>query len=204
MRFPTRGHKYESAEQFSHAIATNLTTALGARRFANQRYRGLGIHFTAYEWVDGFWIPELFLISNWTNPSYTAVRTEGFQVTRETYATLKKLSERSKDHGERAARIEVHKALHTTPLILRFNNGHPHLYNRVANAILNSVHALSYYGPLRDGATAATHLSIARRPVEFISKLVADFLEPGRRPVGGKPHDLAVSPGGTYESTTGD
>jgi hypothetical protein len=197
-------HNHASAAAFSRAIAQNLTQTLGARTFANPNDRGLGIHFTAYEWVADRWVPELFLISNWTDPSYERVRAGGFGVTRETYATLRDTPDRPVHHGDPAYRLEVHAALHDTPLMFRFNNGDPRLFNGIANAILNSFLVLSSRGHLHQPTSAATHLSIARRPVEVVSRLVADFVEPGRRLVGGKPHDLAVSPGGTYESTTGD
>ncbi len=58
----SREHK--SAEHFSLAVADKLTKELESRQFLNQRDRGLGIHFTAYEWTNNCWGPELFLISN--------------------------------------------------------------------------------------------------------------------------------------------
>jgi hypothetical protein len=75
-------------------------------------------------------------ISNWKDPSYTALRAEGFGVTRETYATLKKIEERSTEHRSPTCRLEVQKALHSAPLIFRYNNGDPVLYNPIANSIV--------------------------------------------------------------------
>jgi hypothetical protein len=203
-REAARAHEHASAAVFSQAVAAGLNPALGARQFLDQRDRGLGIHFTAYEWVDGRWVPELFLISNWTDPSCTSVRPTGFRVTRETYATLKAIPDRADDHGAPACRLAVHQALHDFPLMFRFNNGDPELFNGLADAILDSFLVISSRGSPRDPTSAPTHLSIVRRPVEVVSRLTADFLEPGGRLVGGKPHDLAVTPGGIYESSTGD
>ena len=41
---------------------------------------GIGIHFTAYECINGYWIPELFLISNWADTSYRATLPGGMVV----------------------------------------------------------------------------------------------------------------------------
>jgi hypothetical protein len=85
-----------------------------------------------------------------------------------------------------------------------FNNGDPVLFNPIANSILTSFAELSRRGHLKDPTSFKTHLSIARRPVEIVSNLLTDFAAPDKRLVGGKPHDLAVCPGGDYHSTTGD
>jgi len=199
-----RAHEHPSAADFTRSLAARVTEALRVRHFPSQRDCGLVIHFTAYEWVGGRWVPELFLISNWTDTSYTGVRPTGLQVTRETYATLNNIADRSDEHGSPACRLAVHEALHNTSLMFRFNNGDPGLFNGVANAILESFLIIASRAPIRDPTSASTHLAIARRPVEVVSRLTADFLVPGRRLVGGRPHDLAVSPGGIYESSTGD
>lgn len=197
-----------SAAAFAEACAATLTAELSCYTFANPLDSGLGIHFTAYEEINGYQIPELFLLSRWTDESYQDVLPAyKFRVTRETYATWKGLKPpdgRSPEFGQSTYRLEVHKALQDQPLMFLFNNGDPALFNPIANSILASFAELSRRGRLKDPTSFETHLSIARRPVEIVSKLLADLAAPGTRLVGGKPHDLAVSPGGVYQSTTGD
>ena len=78
---------YSSAKDFAEAIASELTTALRARTFRSIRESGIGMHFTAYEKVNGYWIPELFQIRNWEDERYSTVRNE-IRVTRETFGAL--------------------------------------------------------------------------------------------------------------------
>jgi hypothetical protein len=56
--------------------------------------RGLGLHFTAYEHIDGYWIPELFQLRNWTDESYSQVRTSGFEVRRESFGSVERWPQR--------------------------------------------------------------------------------------------------------------
>jgi hypothetical protein len=167
----------------------------------------LGIHFTAYEFINGYRIPELFVLSRWTDATYRDVLPDyRFRVTRETYATLKGLNPegRSQEFGRVDFRREVHAALHDTPFMFRFNNGDPALFNPIANCVLDTYVQLSGRGLLSDPSYIETHLAISRRPVEIVSKLLADFAAPATRLIGGKLHDLAVTSGGVYHSTTGD
>jgi hypothetical protein len=198
----------DSPAAFAEACAAQLTTELSRRKFANPRHSGLGIHFTAYEYIDGYWIPELFVLSRWTDATYRDVLPDfRFRVTRETYATLRGIDPpdgRSSEVGQAAFRREVHAALHDAPLMFRFSNGDPALFNPIANCVLDTFAQLSSRGQLREPSSVETHLSIARRPVEIVSRLLADFAAPATRLIGGKPHDLAVTFGGIYQSTTGD
>jgi hypothetical protein len=59
-------------------------------------------------------------------------------------------------------------------------------------------------GHLRDSTDVETYLALVRRPIESVSRLIADFARPGRRVVGGRPHDLAIDPTGVTYSSTGD
>jgi hypothetical protein len=199
-----RAAKHNSPQAFAQHLADQLTSELASHPFARAPDGGLGIHFTAYERVSGYWVPELFLVSNWVDASYTAVRSKGFSMTRETYATLRGLQDRSPEHGEERQRLEVHAALHQQPLLLRYVNGDPVLFNPIANAVLECFTAMRSRGELNNAESVQTHLALVRRPVELVGRLVSDFAAPGQRRVGGRPHDLAVSPGGVSESTTGD
>jgi hypothetical protein len=195
------------AATFAKDCASALTAELSRLTFANPLDSGMGIHFTAYEFINGYWIPELFVLSRWTDSSYSAVLPNyQFRITRETYAALKGLNtlEEPLEFGQPSFRWEVHAALNDSALMFRFNNGDPALFNPIANCVLDTLVKLSHRGQVKDPTSIATHLSIARRPVEIVSKLLADTAAPGMRRIGGKLHDLAVTPGGVYESTTGD
>jgi hypothetical protein len=193
-----------SPEEFASALAANLNAELGRRTFRRPVDSGIGIHFTVYEHVGGYWIPELFLISNWTDTSYSSVRLSDVRVTRETYATLKRLADRPQVWTETGYRLEVHSALHKNGVMFRFNNGDPELYNPVANSIMGTFTTLFNRRLIRDPVSVQTHLSLVRRPVEVISKLLADLAKPEFRLIGGKTHDLAISPNGDYISNSGD
>jgi hypothetical protein len=189
------------------AFADDLAAATVAefrRKCARPLDMGLGIRFTAYEYIEGYWIPELFVLSNWTDASYAAVQPHGFRVTRETYATLKGLPDRTPDHGQPACRLEVHRGLHDEARMFCFNNGDPTPFNPIANSILASFAELSRRGKVKKPSSVLTHLSIARNPVDIVSKLYRELTPRDTRLVGGKPHDLAVNSGGVYESRTGD
>jgi len=195
---------HTSPEDYALALADNLTRELGRRGLRRPIDSGLGIHFSAYEYVEGYWIPELFLVSNWTDTSYSAVRPDGFLVTRETFATLQNLSDRPPEQRQLANRRAVHTALHQSQLMFRFNNGDPALFNPIGDSVLSTFSTLYARGHVHDSTSVQTHLSLVRRPVDVVSKLLADLAEPASRVIGGRPHDLAISPSGQYESTSGD
>jgi hypothetical protein len=59
-------------EIFAELLAQKLTHAVNTltrQSFVRPENTGLGIHFTAYERVRDYWIPELFQIQNWTDES---------------------------------------------------------------------------------------------------------------------------------------
>jgi hypothetical protein len=194
--------EHTSAEEFARAIASELTTALRARTFRNMVEKGIGIHFSAYEEVNGYWIPELFQIRNWTDERYSAV-CESFEVTRETFGATQNTRNRSVADRSPKRRLHVYKFLQEGKMLI-FNNGDPALFNPIANSVLSTLSGLHQRGKLRDPTDVKTHLAIARRPVEIASTLLADFARNDMRRVGGKPHDLAVAPNGQMTSTTGD
>jgi hypothetical protein len=196
--------QYQTPEAFATATADALTIELRGRTWVKPTDRGLGIHFTAYERIGDRWIPELFLISNWVDASYAAVRDGGLRVTRETYGTLRATADREQSDAARERRLEVHAALHDSPLMFSFVNCDAALFNPIASSVLSALQTIQRRGDLRDAQSPQTHLALVRRPVEMVSLLVSDFGANGRRRIGGRTHELCVSPGGTYESRTSD
>jgi hypothetical protein len=192
-----------SPEQFASHLASALTGELRGRSFRSETDRGLGLHFTAYEHIGGYWIPELFQIRNWTDESYSQVKTNGFEVRRESFGSLTITPDRSANDGSVERRMAVHTMLQSGGM-LRFVNGDPTLFAPLGTAVLGVFAELHSRGEIADGDSDATHLSLVRRPIEVLSRLLVDLAPKDRRLIGGKTHDLAIRPGPRYHSTSGD
>ncbi len=85
-----------------------------------------------------------------------------------------------------------------------FNNGDPVLFNPIAASFFSGAQQLIRRRHLRNPSSLKTHLSLARLPVEVVSRMVSQLADRDMRLIGGKPHDLAISPDGRMWSTTGD
>jgi len=194
--------RFSSPEEFGSVLAADLNEELTRLPLTNNVDKGIGIHFTAYERMGDYWIPELFLISNWAGIPYTNIRPTGIGMTRETYGPLKRIDP-APEHRELQYRLAVHQALQSGAMF-RYNNGDPVLFNPVANAILDDFIELARRGVLNNPISNETHCALVRRPIEVVSKLLSDFSREGMRSIGGKPHDLCVSHTGDYWSNTGD
>ncbi len=193
---------FTSAEQFAKDLGGRLNAALKALVVRRPLDLGIGIHLSVYERISGYWIPELFHIRNWADTSYTSLLPQGVVVSRETYATLTGDGDRDK-HGDDSYRVKVHLELRGGRMLI-FNNGDPRLFNPPAQAILGLMEELRKRHLLANQNRVETYRRLARRPIEVVSRAQADFCKQERRAVGGKPHDLAVTPGGLYSSDTGD
>lgn len=193
--------KFATPEEFAAALAAELQVWLTARRVASDPRHGIGIHFTAYERIGDYWIPELFLISNFEDPSYSRLRAGGVGYSRETYSTITGLP-RSPQDREPDRRLKVHRFLREGSW-LRFNNGEPDLFNPAADAtqamlaIANKRRVLAHIDSTR-------LRQWTRLPVEMVAQVQRRFLRAGTATVGGRIHDLSVTPGGKYESDSGD
>jgi hypothetical protein len=195
-------NQYQSAEDFGQSVVNRLNEEIKKMSFSDSIQKGIGLHFTAYEYVDNYWIPELFLISNWNDIFYNSLRPDGVGMSRETYRTIAQ-SDTKPEHRETKYRIEVLNHLKAGPLLM-FNNGDPVMFNTAANSILSMINELAKRKSLPNPNKVETYLAIARRPVEIVSNVQGDFCKEGRRLVGGRLHDLAITPSGQYISTTGD
>lgn len=193
---------FDSAEAFAFDLASKLSIVLSRWKFTKPEDAGIGIHFSCYERIADRWIPELFLISNWSDPSYSSLKPTGIGYSRETYGTLSNQGFEV-EHSQRQYRMQVHDYIFNRGWI-RYNNGDPKLFNPIANTILSMLAEMDKRRILRDMDDVKTQVSLARTPVEFVSRMQRDFYLPGTRIVGGSIHDLAITPEGQYFSTSGD
>jgi hypothetical protein len=91
-------------------LADDLTAALRSLSFEDRLECGIGMHFSSYERVNNYWVPELFHIRNWENEAYSGVWDE-IVVTRETFGASQGTRERSAADSGSARRLAVHNAL---------------------------------------------------------------------------------------------
>ncbi len=196
-----RARDYQSVEQFVYSLANDLDRIISGMRTPQGKFFGIGIHLAAYERFDGYWIPELFLISTWTDTLYTAVHNT-IHVSRETYHWVGH-EDPIPEHRDGAYRLRVHEHLMSGGMLM-YNNGDPVMYNTVANSIFGMISAAAHRGILADLSGYRSHCAIARRPIEIVAGVQHDFYRTGTQLVGGRLHDLAVTANADYYSTSGD
>lgn len=105
-----KSNQYLSAEEFARNLKDGLNQKLAGMKFVNPLHAGIGIHLTAYEVNEGYRIPELFLISNFANPLYNSLHTDGVRLSRETYHTINHCPPKD-EHREGHFRLKVHEYL---------------------------------------------------------------------------------------------
>lgn len=195
-------NNYSSAEKFAQNLAIELNGKLDKMRFPRETDRGIGLHFSVYENINGDWIPELFLISNFKDTNYDSLYSDGIKLTRQTYSTLFK-EEPSAKHFQSKFRHEMFEKLKQENGFLSFNNGDPHMYNVVAKSIHDCLRIHSQRKDLKNDAIDL-FVSIAALPIVLMSNIQKNLFKDGYQRVGGKIHHLVIKPNGEYESKTGD
>jgi hypothetical protein len=189
-------NSFPDPETFAVHIATELQNEY--RRLAietDPRY-GLGIHFSAYERINGNYDPELFLISNWGDTSYTSIKTNGFGATRETSANAFNMRENI-GHPDSTMRLMFYKWLNHGNYLI-FNNGDPILYNYSAKAMNKIVRVLIGRQVLRPPNRLRDFVNIAKFPVDTVSYIQRTLCRRGTQIVGGNTRYLSVDPNGDY------
>ncbi len=192
--------EHDSAEGFARSLAEGLNKNIQNMNLASSLDCGIGIHLTVYERIQDYQIPELFLISNWADTNYSSLNPGGVQVSRETYGMLEGEA-RKPEHRSDQYRLKVHGRLQAGAMLM-FNNGNTKLFNPAAKAILEMIDELRKARNFLRTEEVKTYCDIARRPLEIVSKVQQDFCREGTRAVGGRIHDLAITPSGDYFSTS--
>lgn len=161
---------------------------------------GIGLHITGYELIGDTYVPELFLISSFANPSYNEVK--DWSYSRETYHTLMN-TPTEPGHRERHCRLAVHQYLIDGGLFI-YNNGDPNLFNHIFDGIFAAYLHSRKLGRAKDLEDLRDLSNLVRRPIEIVAKFQSDFFRKDKILIGGKIHDLAVWRDGNYFSISGD
>lgn len=192
-----------TAAEFAAFVAEKLQAEIAKRVPTGQRpLAGIGIHFTAYE--DG--VPELFLITNFRDTSYTLIDQTKIHVSRETYLKTPGYDGSSaSEHNAANYRTHVREFLDESPWNwLIFNNGDPGMFNPVANALIDQIRLSGMRSNLDTGERLKLLKTLATVPIEVVSKVQQSVFRSNRQIVGAPVRWLAVRPVGLYESKTGD
>lgn len=198
----SKASECKNAQEFAARLARKCEEWLRAEGAPRDRRGGIGMHFTAYEWWDGYWVPELFHVRNWADPHYASVKPEGVVWTRDTYGIIVGADEETRD-ASAAGRARVREHL-VNGGYFRFNNGDPEMYNGIANAVHDGgVLVFRRVAGERATLQPAHWASLCLRPVEIVADLQRDFAGAGRRRVGGRPHDVTVTPPREFVSRSG-
>ena len=194
--------KYADPDTFAQTLAIDLQRALRSMGLDKNPAAGIGIHFSVYEHIENYWIPELFHITNWTNTDYDTLRGDGIASSRQTYGNLN-LSEPPPSLSPTEQRLLVREFLRRGGMFI-FNNGDPFLFNPVAQSIFAGMRALSQRGWLASSDQARLLRQLSATPIRVVSQLHRGFSKKGRRVVGGIIHNISITPTGIYDSDTGD
>jgi hypothetical protein len=192
-------NNFETFEEFAISFRDSLEAELSELTFRDPLNRGIGIHLTGYERIGDYWIPELFFCTNFGG-QYREVGDLG--LSRETFGTICSMP-RIPEHRDHVYRMIVHEYLQRGRMLM-YNNGDPEMFNPAARSILTAIETLRRRGKLINPNRIETYRSIARRPIQIVSVLQRDLCRRGERVVGGRIHDLQISPSGRYFSDSGD
>lgn len=200
----SKSNQFATPEDFAQFISIQLNQILSGMNFKKEQDKGIGIHFTVYEKVDGIRIPELFVIRNFNGTNYNEILPDGMRVTRETYGNLPETLQvvaPGIDHGKSECRYIVRDYLENGGLFM-YNNGDPEMFNSAAASIQNMFFVAAKRGILDYSDDAKTYRKIVKWSIDQVTKMQHEFVKDGQQLVGGKTHNLSITPIGEYMSDT--
>jgi hypothetical protein len=197
-----QANQFGTAEEFAKDISMKLNYQLSRIMSKNKSDKGIGIHFTAYEEIDGVRIPELFFIRNYKNTGYKELIPEGVQVSRNTYDSLPEQL-RNGSLGEKECRIAVFNYLENGGIFL-FNNGDTEMFNPALRALLDIFRVAVERKQLIVPRTEKAHRRFIQRPIYLVAEIQKNYIKEGYRLVGGKIHNISITPSGNYGTDTED
>ncbi len=197
----TKAAEFDYPEDFARYLTDSLNAELAKMRFQYPIESGIGIHFTAYEHINDYWIPELFVLSNFSDPTYSGLHREVLLSRQTTNVMLR--TEPQPEHSGEFYRLLVHGYLQSNGMLL-YNNGDPLMFSPTASVILEQMELAKRRNKLVDSDDVATYRKMARMPIEIVAEIQRQLYRSGTRLVGGKIHDYSITPNGIPGSDSGD
>ena len=112
-------------EEFAKDLCERLDTETSRKLRVGKQ--GIGLHVIGIEEINGYKIPELFLISNFKDTFYTDIG--DLKCSRHTYHTIANVDP-AQNHQQFEYRKEVNRFLNETGFII-YNNGDPIMFNPI-------------------------------------------------------------------------
>ncbi len=207
---------FQTPSDFANHLQDNLQGMIQVSRYRNPIDAGIGLHFSAYENIDGAKVPELFSITNFASTDYQSLHPDGIHLARETFRTLRTLYNAAdpnnspyltdnspvSEHGNVYYRKEVLVALQNGTILI-YNNGNPLLFNPASGALFQMIRTAQQMRILRQITPRALR-KMAQFPINYAVMVQNEFFVKGYRTVGGRGHNLSVTPDGKYDSDTRD
>jgi len=186
-----------SLEEFTKKLRDNLEHEM---KSLPGNIPGIGLHITGIEKVGDYRIPELFLVTNFKDPTYQ--ETKELTCSRETFHTISGQPP-ADAHGQQDYRMKVNEFLNTQGFLI-YNNGDPTLFNPFANSFFSSLNIAQQRGKAKNIETVEDTVPIVRFPIEAVSQIQQKFYDPTKKIIGGRVHDLSINDNGIMKSTSGD
>ncbi|MEC5127123.1 hypothetical protein VSU19_10210 [Verrucomicrobiales bacterium BCK34] len=193
--FTAENRNASDHEEFAKQLSHELTVKIRSLRL-NQNQRGVGVHLAFYENVGGKRIPELILVSNFKDPTYSST-SDTVSFSRRTAVDL----EKHPDFQGKPSRQEFLSWLENHH-VMRFNNGDPELFSSAADAIMKMTMAIRARGKFPKGSDYDAYRLWVREPIETIKEVHRRVCPKKHRIVGGQIHDVLMLPNGEFKTSS--
>lgn len=196
-----KGKDFDSLECYAEFVMDELNKTIRLLGIPKNK-SGIGIHLTGYENYDGFKIPELFLISNYTDPTYSKVG--DLHVSRHLFSKIPDDSKAEQENATQKEKQFLVKDFLSTGKMFFFNNGDPAMFNPLFNGYRAAMNTAKTRNTIKESNDIEIYRNMAKRPIEMVTKAQKDFFKKGKIVVGGRVHDLVIEKtNGKFSSTSG-
>jgi hypothetical protein len=191
---PTRPSLSELAELLCEDLRPRLSSHIW-------RHRGIGIHLAGYERVDGYLVPELFLITNYADPTYQKRSTLDW--TRRTTFDVFQTQPVSWKHDADPVERSRFRAYLDNGGVYTVNNGDPVMFNPAANAVFTMLREMIANRSAVYSDSPKAWQTLATLPIRMVSEFQEGTCVPLSRLVGGQIHDVVITKTGEPISSSG-